>query len=55
MQAQLTAAQIAVIREWASTTCAVAEVRLFGSHVKGEARPDSDIDLVVTLAGQLHP
>jgi predicted nucleotidyltransferase len=25
-----------------------AEVRLFGSHALGEARPDSDIDLLIT-------
>ena len=25
-----------------------AEVRLFGSHARGEARPDSDIDLLIT-------
>ena len=24
-----------------------AEVRLFGSHARGEARPDSDIDLLL--------
>lgn len=26
-----------------------AEVRLFGSHARGEARPDSDIDLLITV------
>jgi predicted nucleotidyltransferase len=25
-----------------------AEVRLFGSHARGEARPESDIDLLIT-------
>lgn len=25
-----------------------AEVRLFGSHARGEARPDSDVDLLIT-------
>ena len=25
-----------------------AEVRLFGSHARGQARPDSDIDLLIT-------
>ncbi|MFN9644791.1 MAG: nucleotidyltransferase domain-containing protein [Cyanobacteriota bacterium] len=27
-----------------------AEVRLFGSHARGDARPDSDIDLLITVA-----
>ena len=26
-----------------------AEVRLFGSHARGQARPDSDIDLLITV------
>jgi predicted nucleotidyltransferase len=26
-----------------------AEVRLFGSHAHGQARPDSDIDLLITV------
>ena len=26
-----------------------AEVRLFGSHARGEARSDSDIDLLITV------
>lgn len=26
-----------------------AEVRLFGSHARGEARPESDIDLLITV------
>lgn len=26
-----------------------AEVRLFGSHARGDARPDSDIDLLLTV------
>jgi predicted nucleotidyltransferase len=26
-----------------------AEVRLFGSHAQGQARPDSDIDLLITV------
>jgi predicted nucleotidyltransferase len=25
-----------------------AEVRLFGSHARGQARPDSDVDLLIT-------
>ena len=27
-----------------------AEVRLFGSHARGDARPDSDIDLLITVS-----
>jgi len=27
-----------------------AEVRLFGSHARGNARPDSDIDLLITVS-----
>ena len=26
-----------------------AEVRMFGSHAHGQARPDSDIDLLITV------
>jgi len=26
-----------------------AEVRLFGSHARGQAKPDSDIDLLITV------
>lgn len=26
-----------------------AEVRLFGSHARGDAKPDSDIDLLITV------
>ncbi len=28
----------------------IGRVRLFGSHARNEARPDSDIDLIVELA-----
>ncbi|MFM9088763.1 MAG: nucleotidyltransferase domain-containing protein [Cyanobium sp.] len=30
-----------------------AEVRLFGSHARGDARPDSDIDLLITVPDEL--
>jgi predicted nucleotidyltransferase len=29
-----------------------AEVRLFGSHARGEARPGSDIDLLITVSDE---
>ncbi|MGF1522414.1 MAG: nucleotidyltransferase family protein [Leptolyngbyaceae cyanobacterium] len=28
---------------------------LFGSHARGEARPDSDIDVLVVLTGEVNP
>lgn len=28
---------------------------LFGSHARGEARPDSDIDVLVVLTGDVNP
>lgn len=31
----------------------LAGVYLFGSHARGEARPDSDIDVLVVLHGEL--
>ncbi|MEQ1617277.1 MAG: nucleotidyltransferase family protein [Terricaulis sp.] len=31
----------------------VTRLRLFGSHARGEARPDSDIDLIVDLGRPL--
>ena len=30
----------------------VAKLELFGSRAKGTARPDSDVDLLVTFAGR---
>jgi predicted nucleotidyltransferase len=29
-----------------------AEVRLFGSHARGQGRPDSDVDLLITVSDQ---
>jgi predicted nucleotidyltransferase len=43
--------QVEAIREWARLTPQVEEVRLFGSRAKGCARPDSDVDLAVTVGG----
>ena len=31
------------------------EIRLFGSRARGEARPDSDLDLLLILRGGLTP
>lgn len=39
---------VARIREIAARH-GVRKVRLFGSHVRGEARPDSDVDLLIEL------
>ena len=35
------------LRAWAESAEAVAAVALVGSHARGDARPDSDADLVV--------
>ena len=40
-----------IIKEWALRTPHVQEVRLFGSRAKGTAKPDSDIDLAMTVDG----
>ena len=29
-----------------------AEVRLFGSHARGQGKPDSDVDLLITVSDQ---
>ncbi len=33
----------------------VASIRVFGSIARGEAGPDSDVDLLVTISGQTSP
>ncbi len=45
----LTAEQQQTIALWAASTEWVTEVRLFGSRAKGRSRPDSDVDLALTL------
>jgi predicted nucleotidyltransferase len=47
----LTEHQQWIIREWALRTPYIQEVRLFGSRAEGSARPDSDIDLAITVGG----
>lgn len=42
----------ALLRQMAAEICEEipeAEVRLFGSYARGEARPESDIDLLITV------
>lgn len=46
--------QIAIIKAWAKTKKRVRAVRLFGSRAKGTNRPDSDIDLAVTVSEDRH-
>jgi len=42
---------LAAIAAWAESEPRVAAVALVGSHARGEARPDSDVDLVVLCDG----
>jgi predicted nucleotidyltransferase len=46
----LTEQQVRYIQEWAERTGVVQTVRLYGSRAKGGARPDSDVDLALTLS-----
>ena len=48
---QLTERQLRAITDWAHLTPLVKEVRLFGSRAKGCAKPESDVDLAVTIGG----
>jgi predicted nucleotidyltransferase len=45
----LTPEQQQMIALWAASTEWVNEVRLFGSRAKGRSRPDSDVDIALTL------
>lgn len=40
---------LAALRQWAANNEAVKELWVFGSRAKGNARPDSDIDVAVLL------
>jgi predicted nucleotidyltransferase len=46
----LTEQQRRNIQEWAEGTRVVETVRLYGSRAKGSARPDSDVDLAITVS-----
>lgn len=46
----LTAEQLAAVLAWAERTPCIREVRLYGSFLKGDTHPGSDLDLAVTLA-----
>jgi predicted nucleotidyltransferase len=37
------------------TAATPEKIILFGSHVRGEAGPDSDLDLLVVVSGVTHP
>jgi predicted XRE-type DNA-binding protein/predicted nucleotidyltransferase len=41
--------ELSAIARWAEQTPWIFEIRLFGSRAKGTTRPDSDIDLAVTV------
>jgi predicted nucleotidyltransferase len=41
--------ELSAIAQWAGQTPWISEIRLFGSRAKRTARPDSDIDLAVTV------
>lgn len=40
--------RLAHLKPWLAS-CGVRRVRLFGSHARDMARPDSDVDLIVDL------
>ena len=46
---QLTDEQVTAVIAWAEKTPQVQAVMLFGSRCKGTARPDSDVDIGITM------
>jgi predicted nucleotidyltransferase len=49
---QLTPEQARIVSEWAKQEAPkISEVRLFGSRARACSRPNSDVDLAVTLGG----
>jgi len=47
---QITEVQVDAICRWARKRPRIVAVHLFGSRAKGCARPDSDVDLALTLS-----
>ena len=47
----LSQSQISAIKEWALSTPEIAEVKLFGSRARGDAKPYSDVDLAIVIFG----
>jgi predicted nucleotidyltransferase len=45
----LTEQQVHYIQEWAERAGVVETVRLYGSRAKNSARPDSDVNLALTV------
>lgn len=46
----VTPRQCGLIADWAERTPQIMDVRIFGSRVKGSARPGSDLDVAVRIA-----
>jgi predicted nucleotidyltransferase len=44
--------RIAALKPWLASE-GISRVRLFGSHARDQARPDSDVDLIVELSRPL--
>jgi predicted nucleotidyltransferase len=40
-----------ILSQWAATKPTIRALYVFGSYARGEATPDSDLDLAVDLAG----
>jgi len=38
-----------ILRQWATASPYIGELRIFGSYAKGTARPDSDLDIAVRV------
>jgi predicted nucleotidyltransferase len=45
----LTEQQVRYIEDWAERAGVVETVRLYGSRARGSARPDSDVNLALTV------
>jgi predicted nucleotidyltransferase len=45
------------LRNWASTRSCIAKLWVFGSRVRGDHRPGSDLDVAINVVpiGELHP